>query len=577
MDDIPGGTKWAIRKTNVQGQAALSPSERAAADGGQMTPEMIGHIAGAIEDAGPDATLNDALTGRSGTVIVNRLISEGFFSEQERPALMDGKTGALTQVAKDRIGKALLGRFFRNSDQISRTPASIRNKLERIAAPVSKVAGDPDWDVTPDIREAIDLIEFAQAHGIRNLGDVVSQSSMFGEAPKWSDGAVKLAELLRDGKPNDAVAAFRRYVNSKEPTMFGESTPNQAFADAFGAEKPARAGPAEQAVLRESGGDTKRRYTLLVHRGSEPIGEYTFNATPEGLRQLHERIKPELRYEILSRDGVIFRSPDQAAAAGISPADGSPKTGPHGPIYREYSGKPAEAIAKLMREQKGEVPRVWYHPVLGWIDLIWGNKAGELAHIIAKHVEGQKDLNLDDFAEMIPGMRVEENDGHTATLENERHEAAMRLDYDGNTKQWLVTAYEKKPPAEGYPVVSGSPQSAPQGDGHPPSDGSSSSVTGTTEKPGGTGPTYMGSGFGALEPLFREAKAEGDRLRSALRHPYDGAGASAERAARGEFGGGPDGNGKGLPEEERAVTSLWFSPFTAPAAFTGFPYAPRPA
>ncbi len=29
------------------------------------------------------------------------------------------------------------------------------------------------------------------------------------------------------------------------------------------------------------------------------------------------------------------------------------------------------------------------------------------------------------------------------------------------------------------------------------------------------GPTYMGTGFGALEPLFREAKAEGDRLRAA--------------------------------------------------------------
>jgi hypothetical protein len=249
---LPGGSKWAVRKTNVAGTAALSASERAAADAGQMSPEMVTHIAGAIEDAGPDATLNDALTGTSGTRIVNRLITDGFFSEQERPALMDGKTGVLTQAAKDRIAKALVGKFFRNSDQIARTPASIKNKLERVAAPLAKVAGNPEWDITPEVRESIDLLEHASAHGIKNLSDVVNQTSMFGEAPKWPDGVVSLAQFLRDGKPNDVVNAFRKYVNSKEPTMFGESTPAEAFADAFGAEKPPRAPESEPAKPPEA-------------------------------------------------------------------------------------------------------------------------------------------------------------------------------------------------------------------------------------------------------------------------------------------------------------------------------------
>lgn len=251
LEALPGGAKWAVRKTNISGTAALSASERAAADAGQMTPEMIGHIAGAIENAGPDATLNDALTGKTGTSIVNRLISEGFFNEQERPGLMDGKTGALTQLAKDRISKALLGQFFRDSDQIARTPAAIKNKLERIAAPLAKVAGVPDWDITPEVREAIDLIEYANAHAIRNLGDVVAQTGMFGGAPEWSDGAVKLAEMLRDGKPNDVVSMFRKFVNSKEPTMFGESTSAEAFRDAFGAEKPETKAPAAVAKPSE--------------------------------------------------------------------------------------------------------------------------------------------------------------------------------------------------------------------------------------------------------------------------------------------------------------------------------------
>ena len=148
---VPGGAKWAIRKTNISGTAALSAAERAAADAGQMSPDLMSHISSAIENEGAGATLNDALTGQSGTRIVNKLIEDGFFSEQERPGLMDGRTGALTQLAKDRISKALLGKFFRDSDQISRTPASIRNVLERASAPIARIAEDKAWDVTNDV------------------------------------------------------------------------------------------------------------------------------------------------------------------------------------------------------------------------------------------------------------------------------------------------------------------------------------------------------------------------------------------------------------------------------------------
>jgi hypothetical protein len=235
---VPGGAKWAIRKTNVSGTAALSAAERAAADAGQMSPDLMSHISSAIENEGAGATLNDALTGQSGTRIVNKLIEDGFFSEQERPGLMDGRTGALTQLAKDRISKAMLGKFFRDSDQISRTPPAIRNVLERAAAPIARIAEDRAWDVTNDVKEAVDLIEYARAHDIKNLADVVGQESMFGDAPEWSDGAVKIAEMLRDAKPNDVVNAFRKYANSKEPTMFGESTPGEAFKEIFGADKP---------------------------------------------------------------------------------------------------------------------------------------------------------------------------------------------------------------------------------------------------------------------------------------------------------------------------------------------------
>jgi hypothetical protein len=440
---LPGGSKWAVRKTNITGTAALSASERAAADAGQMSPEMMAHIAGAIEDAGPDATLNDALTGKSGTAIVNRLIAEGFFSEQERPGLMDGKTGVLTQSAKDRISKALLGKFFRDSDQISRTPASIRNKLERVAAPLSKVAGNPEWDITPDVREAIDLTEFAAAHGIKNMGDVVAQAGMFGEAPQWSDGAVRLAELLRDGKPNDVVSAFRKYVNSKEPTMFGESTPAEAFRDAFGAEKP----PAPP--------------TDLSSRGARETGG------------------------------------GSEVPAAVSPAAaGEPETGPHGPVLRNFHHNALGAIAELSHRRDGEAIGALHHPQVGDIDLVWG-KAGPRGYGLAKISERHPEV-IPDLQGVLDRLRETSRNENTIQLRGEGYSAIVRRNWMDDPKTWLLTAFGKAgedtgPSAGGMIDVPGTHATERQA---PPPGGPDSKDNGTT---------YMASGFGAFEPFLRES------------------------------------------------------------------------
>lgn len=402
---LPGGSKWAVRKTNITGTAALSASERAAADAGQMSPEMVQHIAGAIEAAGPDATLNDALTGKSGTAIVNRLIDDGFFSEQERPALMDGKTGVLTQAAKDRISKALLGKFFRDSDQIARTPPSIKNKLERIAAPLAKVAGNPEWDITPEVREAIDLTEYAGAHGIRNLADVVNQSSMFGEAPRWSEGAVKLAELLRDGKPNDVVAAFRKYVNSKEPTMFGESTPAEAFRDAFGAEKPAAQEEPSQPVSTRV--DDAIPVTMPAEAGPEPLSGPTYMGSGLGaLEPLFRESKVE---------GDRLRAARNEALAAADAAEAKPEQMQAGEKLRAYftserdlwAARTNQAVDVVTRKV---LPKIQDREALG-IAREFRHKPQELqefidgTHPFLQEVEGGAKVWEKNLAKVMPLLR----------------------------------------------------------------------------------------------------------------------------------------------------------------------------
>jgi hypothetical protein len=55
---------------------------------------------------------------------------------------------------------------------------------------------------------------------------------------------VDLAQFILDSNPTKIGQAFRRYVANADPTFFGESTPAEAFADAFGT-------PAPPATLRD--------------------------------------------------------------------------------------------------------------------------------------------------------------------------------------------------------------------------------------------------------------------------------------------------------------------------------------
>jgi hypothetical protein len=224
-----------VTDLNKSGTASLTAAERATADARRLSANAAEYLAQAIEGEGPTATLNDALSGKQGARIINQLVDDGVFTMQEKPALVDARTGAVTGAAKERISKMLLGQVFADSDQMLRTPAELRNKLERIVAPALQSAHVPGFDLIPQVRQALDLLEYARAHGITNLSDVLGQQSMFGDAPTFSAETAHLAQFLRDSKPTAITQAFRRYVANAKPSMFGESTPAEAFADAFGA------------------------------------------------------------------------------------------------------------------------------------------------------------------------------------------------------------------------------------------------------------------------------------------------------------------------------------------------------
>lgn len=244
----------AITDFNKPPTAALSTGEKALADSRSITPEIAKYIGSVLESHGPDATLNDVLGGKSGPSIVNRLIREGIFTEGERPALISSESGTVTPAAKDRIAKMLLGNLFADSDQFQRAQPALRNKLERIAPLLKQVESKPEWNLTPDVRQATALIEYEReykaVHGFDADSQLaVNQSEMFGSPrPEVSPRARQLADFLRGNSPTAVAKRLRTYVEkSMETSMFSAPDPAEELSRMLGVEESAIMEPQEPA------------------------------------------------------------------------------------------------------------------------------------------------------------------------------------------------------------------------------------------------------------------------------------------------------------------------------------------
>lgn len=99
------------------------------------------------------------------------------------------------------------------------------------------------------------------------------------------------------------------------------------------------------------------------------------------------------------------------------------------------------AIRSLMTAKGGE--QVVTHPELGDIAIPYGDTNAGLQHIVSRR--GQP--FLDRIPALIASGKVYTKPGQTGRvfLGNERDEAALRLDWNGESKTWLATAYEKYP------------------------------------------------------------------------------------------------------------------------------------
>lgn len=123
----------------------------------------------------------------------------------------------------------------------------------------------------------------------------------------------------------------------------------------------------------------------------------------------------------------------------------SSKTGAFGTIYTQFKGKPQEAIAFLLEKKEGEAVGALHHKDIGDIDLVWGKEGTAksdgfgLAKLAKYHPEV-----LGNLQEILDAMVVVGRTDNRVQLESKTHQASIRLTWDSEKKNWLLTAFEKK-------------------------------------------------------------------------------------------------------------------------------------
>lgn len=142
-----------------------------------------------------------------------------------------------------------------------------------------------------------------------------------------------------------------------------------------------------------------------------------------------------------SKDGALF---DEAPAGiEIKPIG----VGPFGAIYNHFKNKAKEAIDFLLKLKSGEATAALHHPDVGDIDLVWGKEGtGKsngygLSKIAKYHPEV-----LNNLQELLDDMSVISRTKNRINMESDSHKAAVRLEWDGERKNWLLTAFEKEVP-----------------------------------------------------------------------------------------------------------------------------------
>lgn len=282
--------------------------------------------------------------------------------------------------------------------------------------------------------QALELAEQIANEDLRKQ-EMASQDYESHELEQSSIEQIELEPLPDDLAPRNNIA-FRRNESGETPsgqTQINERESNSNKENSLSSQEEKQIDSQDE-ILQS---------IPQRERGTEAQKDRGMEEAERAIRRSQSSGTNETQFggsqSALSRQEIEARAAEEYDPVG---------EGPFGEIYIQFKGKPREAIDFLMKKKSGEAIGALYHKDVGDIDLVWGKEGTGhsdgfgLAKLVKYHPEV-----LDNLQDILNDMQVTTRNSNRINLESTTHKATIRLEWDGNKKNWLLTAFEKENPA----------------------------------------------------------------------------------------------------------------------------------
>ena len=340
--------------------------------------------------------------------------------------------GAFGELAGTQIG------YMRNREMIRRSveekalaaghDAKTAKKIARAATPsVNELAGD----ITETLRENNEQLE----------------KFTFEQMEEYE----KSLELTRNLPTEDAAAEVQFYDGLKNVILKGGIEENEARRQAaywslmvkndyeLAKESGAHQGNMAEFQRKWIVNIANRKNTRAVKAGNRVV-ETPVRMTEDEISEAWAARQQERQMTAEEREFFEERPSRKLFSLGDGKVD-----------FAEFRGNPEGAIEKLLQEKSGYVSGAIYKEGIGDIDFIYGEPGKNgygLAHIIERR--NQQGINGEEFVREIPKI-INQGVVYDILGVNDRKyilssdkETIIRLDLDGEKRNWLLTAYMKK-------------------------------------------------------------------------------------------------------------------------------------
>lgn len=282
--------------------------------------------------------------------------------------------------------------------------------------------------------QALELAEQIANEDLRKQ-EMASQDYESHELEQSSIEQIELEPLPDDLAPRNNIA-FRRNESGETPS--GQTQINERESNS---DKENSLSSQEEKQIDSQ--DEILQSIPQRERGTEAQKDRGMEEAERAIRRSQSSGTNETQFggsqSALSRQEIEARAAEEYDPVG---------EGLFGEIYIQFKGKPREAIDFLMKKKSGEAIGALYHKDVGDIDLVWGKEGTGhsdsfgLAKLVKYHPEV-----LDNLQDILNDMQVTTRNSNRINLESTTHKATIRLEWDGNKKNWLLTAFEKENPA----------------------------------------------------------------------------------------------------------------------------------